>query len=87
MLPDDVKKIADGRIFTGEQALKTGLIDELGNLEDAVHAAAKLSGIKGEPAVVSKKERLSLINLLRGKMPKELTDIFPSVKIKYLFTP
>lgn len=87
MLPDDVKKIADGRIFTGEQALKAGLIDELGNLEDAVHAAAKLSGIKGEPAVVSKKERLSLINLLRGKMPKELTDIFPSVKIKYLFTP
>jgi protease-4 len=87
MLPDDVQQIADGRVYTGEQALKAGLIDELGNLEDAVRVAAKLSGIKGEPTVVSKKEKLSLINILRGNMPKELTDIFPSVKVKYLFSP
>ncbi len=87
MLPDDVQRIADGRVFTGEQALKAGLIDELGNLEDAVKVAAKLSGIKGEPTVISKKEKFSLISLLRGKMPKELADIFPSVKVKYLFTP
>jgi protease-4 len=87
MLHEDVKKIADGRIFTGEQALKAGLIDELGNLEDAVQSAAKLSGIKGEPVVVSKKEHFSLINLLRGTVAKELTEVFPSVKVKYLFTP
>lgn len=87
MLPDDVKKIADGRIFTGEQALKAGLIDELGNLEDAIKTAAKLAGIKGEPTVVSKEEKLSLVNLLRDTIPKELSDMFPSVKVKYLFTP
>jgi protease-4 len=87
MLRDDVKKIADGRIFTGEQALKAGLIDELGNLEDAIKSAAKLSGIKGEPVVVSKKERFSFVNLLKGSMPKELLDVFPSVKVKYLFAP
>ncbi|MEW6054016.1 MAG: signal peptide peptidase SppA [Nitrospirota bacterium] len=87
MLREDVKKIADGRIYTGEQALAAGLVDELGNLEDAVKAAAKLSGIKGEPVVVTKKEKLSLINLLRETVPEELADIFPSVKIKYLFTP
>jgi protease-4 len=87
MVRDDVKKIADGRIFTGEQALKAGLVDELGNLEDAVKSAAKLSGIKGEPVVVSKKERFSFVNLLRGSMPKELFDVVPSVKVKYLFTP
>jgi protease-4 len=87
MLPDDVKKIADGRIFTGEQALKIGLIDELGNLEDAIKSAAKLSGIKGEPEVVTKKEELSLINLLRNKIPEELKDMFPSIKVKYLLTP
>jgi len=87
MLREDVLRIADGRIYTGEQALKAGLIDELGNLEDAVKAAAKLSGIKGEPSVVSKEEKFSLISLLRGKMPKELTDMFPSVSVKYLFTP
>lgn len=85
MLYDDVKRIADGRIFTGEQALKAGLIDELGNLEDAVQTAAKLTGIKGEPVVISKKERFSLINLLRGQ--KELLGIFPTVNIKYLFIP
>lgn len=87
MTLDDVKKIADGRVYTGEQALKAGLVDELGNLEDAIKVAAKLSGIKGEPTVVSKEKKLSLINLLRGSMPKELTDIFPMVKIKYLFVP
>ena len=87
MLREDVKRIADGRVFTGEQALKIGLIDELGNLEDAVKAAAKLSGIKGEPELVTKKERFSFINLLKGTMPKELKDIFPSVRVKYLFTP
>ncbi|MEW6214035.1 MAG: signal peptide peptidase SppA [Nitrospirota bacterium] len=87
MVLNDVKKIADGRVFTGEQALKAGLVDELGNLEDAVKAAARLSGIKGEPVVVSKKERFSIINLLRDKIPKELTDISPTVKVKYLFIP
>jgi len=82
---EDVKQIADGRIFTGEQALKVGLVDKLGNIEDAVQVAAELSGIKGEPVLISKKERFSLIDLIRG--PKELIDIIPSVKIKYLFTP
>lgn len=87
MLPSDVRKIADGRVFTGEQALKVGLIDELGNLEDTVQAAAKLVGIKGEPVIVSKKERFSFIDLIRNKIPKEWIDISPSVKVKYLFTP
>jgi protease-4 len=87
MLRDDIKKIADGRVFTGEQALKAGLVDELGNLEDAIKAAASLAGIKGEPVVVTKKEKLSIINLLREGVPKELKEIFPSVKLKYLYMP
>jgi protease-4 len=87
MLPEDVKKIADGRVFTGQQALKAGLVDELGDLEDAVKAAGKLSGIKGEPVVVTKKEKFSFFNLLRDEVPKELKDLFPSVKVKYLFAP
>ncbi len=87
MLIEDVKRIADGRVFTGEQALKAGLVDEIGNLEDAIKAAAKLTGIKGEPSVVSKEERFSLIHILRDKMPKEFSDMVPSVKIKYMFAP
>jgi len=87
MLREDVNKIADGRVFTGEQALKAGLVDELGDLEDAVKAAAKLSGIRGEPVVITKKEKFSFFNLLRDEVPKELKDLFPSVKVKYLFAP
>lgn len=87
MIPDDVKKIADGRVFTGRQAQKIGLVDELGNLEDAIKAASKLAGIKGEPEVVTKKERFSLIELLRGQFPKELTDLFPTLRIKYVVSP
>jgi protease IV len=87
MLIEDVIMISDGRIFTGEQALKAGLVDETGNLEDAIKVAGKLAGIKGEPVVISKKEKLSLINLLRGYVPKEFSDMVPSVKVKYLFVP
>lgn len=87
MLPDQVRKLADGRIFTGKQAVGMGLVDELGNLEDAIKVAAQLSGIKGEPGVVSKKERFSFMDIVRGNLPKELSDIFPSVKLKYYFSP
>ena len=43
MAQDSVKAIAEGRVWTGEQALKIGLVDKLGNLEDAIEAAAKLA--------------------------------------------
>ncbi|MDP2278349.1 MAG: signal peptide peptidase SppA [Nitrospirota bacterium] len=84
---DEVKKLADGRIFTGRQAMEARLVDELGTLEDAIAAAGRLAGIKGEPEVVTKKERFSIVDILRGKFPKELSDIFPTVKIKYLLAP
>jgi protease-4 len=84
---EKVEKLADGRIFTGKQALEAGLVDELGNLEDAISAAAKLAGIKGDPHVVSKKEKFSVLDILRGKFPKELTDVFSPVRIKYILAP
>ena len=52
-LPEaEVRNIADGRIFTGEQALALKLIDRLGTLQDAIEEAGKLGGIKGEPRVI-----------------------------------
>jgi len=84
---EEVRKIADGRIFTGEQAKTLGLVDELGTIEDATKAAAALVGIDGEPEIVSKEDKLSIIDILRNKIPKEMSDIFPTVKIKYLFSP
>ena len=50
MKQEEVARIADGRIFTGEQALALHLVDELGSIDDAVRTAGRLAGIKGEPA-------------------------------------
>jgi len=44
--------LADGRIYTGKQALEAGLVDELGNMQDAIDIAAHLAGIDGKPRVV-----------------------------------
>ncbi|MDY0190374.1 MAG: signal peptide peptidase SppA [Desulfuromonas sp.] len=49
---DEVRQLADGRIFTGRQALKLGLVDKLGGLQAAIAAAAQRVGIKGKPTVV-----------------------------------
>ncbi len=84
---DDVRQIADGRIFTGEQAVEKGLVNELGTLEDATKIAAKLGGIKEEPEVVTKKEKISFFDMLRSSFPKEILNAFPTAKIKYLYSP
>ena len=50
-----VAELAEGRIYTGRQAHRVGLVDELGTLEDAVKRAGKLAGIEGKPKTVTKK--------------------------------
>lgn len=46
MKQDDVKKIAEGRVWTGEQGLEIGLVDQLGTLDDAIAEAAKAAKIE-----------------------------------------
>jgi len=46
---DQVRKLADGRIYTGNQAKQLGLVDELGNMYDAIDGTAQLAGIHGKP--------------------------------------
>lgn len=48
---EEVRPVADGRILTGAQAKELGLVDELGNLNDAIKLAAALANIDGEPRV------------------------------------
>jgi protease-4 len=64
--PEEVDAIADGRIFSGKQAKELRLVDELGGIELAVQAAAKLGKIEGDPKVVypSKPRGNPLIELL-----------------------
>jgi protease-4 len=67
MSEESVRAIADGRILSGEQAQKLGLLDSLGNMEDAIVIAAELGGIKGEPSVVyAEKKKFSILELILG---------------------
>ena len=59
-----VTQIADGRILTGEQAKQLGLVDQIGNLQDAIDTTAKLVGIEGKPSVLYPKKKFSILGLL-----------------------
>ncbi len=63
----EVRKLADGRVYTGQQAQASGLVDELGTLQDAIEAAAKMAGIEGSPRILKPaKKSLSLLDLILG---------------------
>jgi protease-4 len=71
---ETVRKIADGRIFSGEQAKEYGLIDELGNFHDAVRLAARLANMSDEfpDLVYPPEESNSLLGMLLGASPQRL---------------
>jgi protease-4 len=84
---ESVAKIADGRIFSGEQAKALGLVDALGNLEDAVADAGKLAKISGEPRVVTpSKKKLSILELLKEEAKSIIGDKLSEqrLRIEYL---
>ncbi|MGK7346628.1 MAG: signal peptide peptidase SppA [Candidatus Nitrospinota bacterium M3_3B_026] len=62
-----VKELADGRIYTGRQALELGLVDELGGLKEAIDLAGKMAGIEGEPEVMEKKKKPGMLEWLMGE--------------------
>jgi protease IV len=86
---DKVREIADGRIFSGETAKKLGLVDQLGNFQDAVDLAAGMSGIEGEATLVYPKEKtLKLWDILFQSASKALLktlsdNIKPAVEYKW----
>jgi protease-4 len=63
---ETVRDVADGRVYTGQQALELGLVDELGTLEDAIARAAELGGIEGEPQIIELEPPPTLYDLLMG---------------------
>ncbi len=73
MQVEQVQGVADGRIFTGEQAKELGLVDELGNLKDAIAAAGKMGAIEGEPKVVyPEKKKRSVLDYLLNRLSENL---------------
>ncbi len=83
-----VEALADGRIFTGREAKSLGLVDQLGNLQDAIDRAAALAGLPAKPKVIQeRKRRFFLLDLLSG-VGLDSFDwpgrAFPTLSVDYL---
>jgi protease IV len=73
----EVGRLADGRVFTGEEALALKLVDRLGTLHDAVRLAGELGGIEGEPAMIyPKPRRPTLVDVLSGGEAHSILEKF-----------
>jgi len=71
----DIRAIADGKVWTGEQAYSMKLVDQVGDFETAVKDTAKAVGISGEPTLVRpQKEKRSGLDLLFG----DVSDYLPT---------
>ncbi len=75
--------IADGKVYTGRQALEIGLVDKLGTLDDAVKLAAGLAGMKGEPRVVESRElKPSILDLLTRSLSHAAGKVRPPLQYR-----
>ena len=71
----DILPLADGKVWTGEQAMPIKLIDQIGDFRAAIADTAKAVGIKGEPTLVHpEKDRKSVLDLLFGDASEYLPD-------------
>jgi protease-4 len=85
-----VKAIADGRIFTGEEAKAKGLVDRMGNIEDAIEWAGRLGGIKGKvSAIYSRKPELSFLEYFMESAMKKIINsaVNPGFYFGYIMKP
>ena len=86
----DVRAIADGRIFTGRQALDLKLVDQLGDLTDSIQVAGELAGIKGKPRVIEKRKKIPFFEYLKEESAAWIADVVTrgigrsSVSLQYL---
>jgi protease IV len=87
---DVAVELADGRVYTGEQALEIGLVDTLGTYEDALAITADLCGISGEPSIVRERKRRSFWDGMWGDVGESLTNLkqeltsMPSMSYRYV---
>ena len=86
-----VSEIADGRIMTGQQALKLKLIDEVGGLEKTIDLLAKKIGVAGRPKVIEEKEKTPFFDWLlqssfSGGLAKTLMPA-PFPRLQYIWFP
>lgn len=86
---EEVVKIADGSIFTGRQARELRLVDELGNLQDAIKIAGEMVGMEEYPKTIKERKRkISWFDVLAQKIT-DLLELDESQKmmpkLEYIF--
>ena len=77
----EVEEYADGRIFSGRQALEYGFVDALGTESDAIDRAAALAGIKGKPRIIRKQKKRFPFSQYAEEV---LSQYFPAVRPTYV---
>ncbi|MDY0300563.1 MAG: signal peptide peptidase SppA [Trichlorobacter sp.] len=76
---EEIRKLADGRILSGEQAMAVGLVDKLGNQQEAIAEAGRLAGIEGEPGIVQPpKKKTDYLELLLGGAEQSINNVLGS---------
>lgn len=88
-----IKALADGRIFTGQQALDSGLIDQVGGFEEALRRAAKMGGLdeNSRPSITTDDGSLPWWQrVVNGRLNLKLelpASVKPGLNLKYLYQP
>ncbi len=78
------KELAEGKVYTGRQALKVGLVDSIGFLDDAIDVAAELADIEGEPNVLKRdRESPSLLDLISEGLSHLSPDARQKAPLQY----
>jgi protease-4 len=85
-----VRSMADGRVFTGRDAKERKLIDDIGNFQDAVDITAKLAGISGKPRLLRlSRQRVTLLDVLTTDLsrlvPFNGQSMKSQIKFQYLW--
>jgi protease-4 len=85
----EVRSMADGRVFTGRDAKERKLIDEIGNFQDAVDMTAKLAGISGKPRLLRPtRQRVTLLDVLTTDLSRLVPfgrSMKSQIKFQYLW--
>jgi protease-4 len=87
---EQVAALADGRIYTGAEAQALGLVDRLGNLEDAIEWAGRMAGVEGPlQPVYPPEDKWSLLRIVTTSLSQVIGDrfLYPQLKAEYRYTP
>jgi protease IV len=84
---EKIRKLSDGRVFTGTQAKELGLVDSIGNFYDTVADFQKTLGIEGKPTLVYARKPFSLFGWLFGSTARELAQESLFSPFRFVFSP